>query len=541
LSLKKFIALSKAKKAAKEFEWVTEHPMDCQEAFVHELAYKNKGTLFGRKHSFEGIRCIDDYQRVTPIQDYDTLLSYIELIKRGESNILFHGTPIWWARTSGTTSEPKLVPITKKMTKYNSDAGSRLIYSFMMENPKKNVDILSGKLFFLRAPSRLKCINGIPVGYISGISGETQSRFAKRMVVPSKKTSDITDWDQKFYQVILETIQENVTMIVGVTPLLMSAFQRMADEYPLRLLQDVKNEKVKEKLRHSLKKAGGRLRPEDCWENLKLFCSSGASMKPYMSRYRDLFGDTPIKEAYGATEGQFGHQDDEDKGLLLNWDKYLFEFTPFEDKTDRSKKGKEPRDQSFIRLSRLVASELKVGNNYEVLVTTPFGLYSYRIGDVLRLESKNPYRFTIVGRTKVTLNVFGEKVCEDHISTAVRAAEDTAGALVSEYSCTAVTSGISGPHYVVYVEFIKPPKSKEKFITAWDKTLQEVAPAYACFRENNSILKSPKIVTLVKGSFRHYEEKRMKNQQAIGQLKLPHIASQTELQNGFEIPTEVSW
>jgi hypothetical protein len=540
LSLKKFIALSRAKKSVKQFDWVTEHPMDSQEAFVHELACTNRHTLFGRKHSFEGIRCIDDYQRVTPIQDYHTLLSYIELIKRGESNILFHGRPIWWARTSGTTSEPKLLPITREMTRYNSAAGSRLMYSFMMENPKRNVDILGGKLFFLRAPSRLKYINGVPVGYISGISGETQSRFAKRMVVPSKKTSDIADWDQKFYEVILEAVQEDVTMIVGVTPLLMSMFQRMADEYPLRLLQDVKNERIREKLKHALKKDGGRLRPADCWGNLKLFCPSSASIKPYMSRYRDLFGDTPIREAYGATEGQFGHQDDEGEGLLLNWDKYLFEFMPFEDKTECSKTS-EPQDQLFNGLSRLVASELKVGNSYEVLVTNPFGLYSYRIGDVLRLESRNPYRFIIVGRTQVTLNVFGEKVCEDHISTAVRAAENTAGAVVSEYSCTAVTSGISGPHYVVCVEFIKPPRSKEKFIAAWDKTLQEVAPAYACFRENNSILKSPKIVTLVKGSFRRYEEKRMKKQHAIGQLKLPHIASQVELRNGFGIPTGVSW
>lgn len=541
MSLKKFIALSRAKKAVKEFEWVTEHPMECQEAFVRSLARANKDTLFGRKHEFEEIGCIDDYQRLTPIQDYHTLLKYIELIKRGESDVLFHGTPIWWAKTSGTTSEPKLIPITREMTRYNSDAGSRLMYSFIMEDPKKNADVLCGKLFFLRAPSRLKYINGVPVGYISGISGETQSRFAKRMVVPTKETSEITDWEQKFYNAILETIEQNVTMIVGVTPLLMSMFQRMSDEYPQRLLQDVKNEETKEKLKSALRKGEGRLRPVDYWESLKLFCPSSSSIKPYISRYRDLFGDTPIREAYGATEGQFGHQDDEDKGLLLNWDKYLFEFTHFEDRTREERNGRGSHDQSFDGQDRLVVSELKVGNNYEVLVTTPFGLYSYRIGDVLRLESKSPYRFTIIGRTKVTLNMFGEKVCEEHVSTAVRVAEDSTRAMVSEYSCTAVASGSGGPHYVMCVEFIKPPRSKEKFISAWDRTLQEVAPAYGCFRENDAILKSPKIVTLVRGAFRRFEEKRMKRRQAIGQFKLPHITSEVELLSGFDIPTGVSW
>jgi hypothetical protein len=542
LSLTKLFALRRAKKAVKEFEWVTEHPVECQEAFVLTFARTNRDTLFGKKHRLEKVRSIDDYQKLIPIQDYHTLLKYIELIRNGESDILFHGKPIWWAKTSGTTSEPKLIPVTKEMTRYNSDAGSRLLYSFMMENPAKNADILSGKLFFLRAPSRLEWINGVPVGYISGISGETQSRFAKRMVVPSKGTSEITDWEEKFYRVILETIQENVTMIVGVTPLLMSMFQRMSDEYPQRLLQDVKNEKIRERLRRALRRGEGRLRPVDCWESLKLFCPSSASIRPYMLRYRELFGDTPIREAYGATEGQFGHQDDEGKGLLLNWDKYLYEFTPFEDETGRRhNNGSGAHDLSFSRQDRLIVSELKVGSIYEVLVTTPFGLYSYRIGDVLRLESKNPYRFTIVGRTKLTLNMFGEKVCEEHVSTAVRVAEDTTKAMVSDYSCMAVTNGSGGPHYVMCVEFIKPPRNKEKFIATWDRTLQEVAPAYGCFREKDAILKSPKIVTLVRGAFRRYEDNRMKSRQAIGQLKLPHIVSERELLSGFDIPMGVNW
>jgi hypothetical protein len=362
------------------------------------------------------------------------------------------------------------------------------------------------------------------------------------MVVPSKETSELTDWEKKFYEVILETIQENVTMIVGVTPLLMSMFQRMSEEYPQRLLQDVRNEKIYERLRRALRRGEGRLLPKDCWENLKLFCPSSASIKPYMSRYRDLFGDTPIREAYGATEGQFGHQEKEGEGLLLNWDKYLYEFMPFGDITRRRDNNESGvRDQSFNRQDRLIVSELKVDSIYEVLVTTPFGLYSYKIGDVLRLESENPYRFTIVGRTKLTLNMFGEKVCEEHVSTAVRVAERTTKSMVSEYSCMAVTNGSGGPHYVLCVEFIKPPRNKEKFIAAWDRTLQEVAPAYGCFREKDAILKSPEIVTLARGAFRRYERNRMKSQQAVGQLKLPHIVSERELLSGFEIPMEVNW
>lgn len=209
MSLKKFIA-RRAKKAVREFEWVTEHPMECQEAFVAKLATLNRDTLFGRKHRLEKVSSVDDYQKLVPIHDYHALSKDIELIRNGKKDILFRGTQIWWGKTSGTTSEPKLIPITNEMTKYNSDAGSRLMYSFIMENPKENVDVLSGKLFFLRAPSRVDSVNGVPVGYISGISGETQSRFAKRMVVPSKETSEIADWEDKFYKAILETIQENV-------------------------------------------------------------------------------------------------------------------------------------------------------------------------------------------------------------------------------------------------------------------------------------------------------------------------------------------
>jgi phenylacetate-coenzyme A ligase PaaK-like adenylate-forming protein len=531
LSLKKFIALGRAKKAVKEFDWVTEHPMECQEAFVAKLATLNRDTLFGRKHKLEKVRSVDDYQKLVPIHDYHALLRYVELIRNGKKDILFHGTQIWWAKTSGTTSEPKLIPITKEMTKYNSDAGSRLMYSFIMENPKENLDVISGKLFFLRAPSRVDSVNGIPVGYISGISGETQSRFAKHMVVPSKETSEIADWEDKFYKATLETIQENVTMIVGVTPLLMSVFQRMADEYPEQLLHDVKNKVVKERIRRAMRKGGGRLLPVDCWENLKLFCPTSASIKPYILRYRDLFGDTPIREAYGATEGQFGHEDGQGKGLLLNWDKYLYEFLPFDEYARSSHSGDTD--------DRLTVTDLKVGDSYELLVTTPFGLYSYRIGDVLRLESKDPHRFTIVGRTKMTLNIFGEKVCEEHISTALRVAEETTRAVVSEFSCMALASEVEGPRYVMCVEFIKPPKNKQKFITTWDEKLQEVAPAYGCFRVKDAILKAPRIITLLKGAFQRYEQKQMRSQHAIGQLKPPHITDTRELLSELSVSPSV--
>jgi acyl-CoA synthetase (AMP-forming)/AMP-acid ligase II len=530
LSLKKFIALGRAKKAVREFEWVTEHPMECQEAFVVKLATLNRDTLFGRKHRLEKVSSVDDYQKLVPVHDYHALSKYIELIRGGKKDVLFRGSQIWWGKTSGTTSEPKLIPITQEMTKYNSDAGSRLMYSFIMEDPKENVNVLSGKLFFLRAPSRIDSINGIPVGYISGISGETQSRFAKRMVVPSKETSEIADWEDKFYKAILETIQENVTMIVGVTPLLISVFQKMADEYPERLLRDARNKDVEERIKRAMRKGGGRLLPVDFWENLRLFCPSSASIKPYILRYRDLFRDVPIREAYGATEGQFGHEDGRGNGLLLNWDKYLYEFLSFEEHTTRRHSEEQTTSNHSVDTNaRLLVSDLKVGDSYEVLVTTPFGLYSYRIGDVLRLESKDPYRFAIIGRTKMTLNIFGEKVCEEHISTALRAAEETTRAVVSEFSCMALASESEGPRYMMCVEFIKPPKDKQKFIATWDEKLQEVAPAYGCFRVKDAILKAPKIVTLMRGAFKRYEQKQMRNQHAIGQLKPPHIAETREL------------
>jgi hypothetical protein len=520
------IVLKRAKSCVKEFDWVTNHPAECQEAFTVKLAGTNADTLFGRRHHFERIRSIDDYQKQVPVHDYEALMKYMKLIIRGEKDILFPGSPFWWAKTSGTTSIPKLIPVPKEMTSYLSNVGSRLLYSFVMENPKKNIDALSGKLLFLRAPSRVEYVNSVPVGYISGISGETQSRFASRMVVPTKETSALGNWEEKFYRTVMETVGENVTMIVGVAPLLMSMFQRMADDYPERLLQDLGNEETAKKICRVMRKREGRLLPRDCWENLKLFCPSSASIKPYISRYRDLFGDTPTREAYGATEGQFGQQVEENGGLLLNWDKYLFEFIRFSE--DNGARGTE---------NRLIVSELKVGDVYEVLVTTPFGLYSYRIGDLLRLDKMNPYTFAVVGRTKMTLNLFGEKVCEEHISAAIRAAEETTMATVAEYSCMAVGARDinARPRYVLCVEFIKSPRDRRKFINTWDRKLQEIAPAYGCFRADDAMLKPPEIVPLAKGTFQEYEAKRMRSTQAWGQLKLPHIDRGAQLLNELQI------
>jgi hypothetical protein len=519
-SIRNTIILHKAKSAVKEFEKVTEHPMESQEDFIVTLARTNRGTLFGKQHKFEKIRSIDDYQRLVPVHNYDALMKYMNLIMKGERDILFPGAPTWWAKTSGTTSKPKLIPIPRNMTAYLSSVGARLLYSFIMEEPKKNLGTLLGKLLFLRAPSRVQYVNGIPVGYISGISGETQSRFAERMVVPSRETSALGDWEEKFYRTALETLNENVTMIAGVTPLLMSMFQRMAYDYPERLLRDSKSSETIRRIKHVLRKNDGILRPAGCWEDLRLFCSSGASIKPYISRYRDLFADTPIREAYGATEGQFGQQVQEKEGLLLNWDKYLFEFMPFyEGSGDQSSED------------RLLVSELKVGGSYEVLVTTPSGLYSYRIGDVLRLEQNSPPAFTLVGRTRMTLNLFGEKVCEEHISTAVKAAEEITSAAVAEYSCMAVASegSTKSPRYVLCVEFIKSPRDKQKFIDAWDRKLQEIAPAYGCFRANNAMIKPPAIVRVMRGAFQEFELKRMRTTPAMGQLKPLHICGGGEL------------
>jgi hypothetical protein len=168
-------------------------------------------------------------------------------------------------------------------------------------------------------------------------------------------------------------------------------------------------------------------------------------------------------------------------------------------------------------------------------VTTPFGLYSYKIGDILRLESKNPYRFTVVGRTKATLNMFGEKVCEDHLSTALSTAETTTRTVVSDYSCTVTGKGNGGPHYVLYVEFIRPPTDMQRFVSVWDNELQRVAPAYGLFRARNTMLKQPEMVTLAKGTFQRYEQRRTRSQRSSGQLKPIHIIDARGLPKEFEI------
>ena len=185
----------------------------------------------------------------------------------------------------------------------------------------------------------------------------------------------------------------------------------------------------------------------------------------------------------------------------------------------------------------MLVSELSVGSTYEVLITTPSGLYSYRIGDLLRLERNDPPVFSVVGRTRTTLNLFGEKVCEEHISAAVRAAEDTTRATIAEYSCMAEGNGRvgRGPRYVLCVEFIKSPKDKRKFIMTWDKKLQEIAPGYGCFRANDAMLKPPEIVAVTRGTFQRYEQRRMRDTTSIGQFKLPHVGVGTDLLGELQV------
>lgn len=491
---KKNAALIWAKKHVQKAEEFKKNAEKNQEELLLSLVNTAQKTLFGREHDFENIRSVKDFQSRVPIADYEVLKPYIERVKKGQANILWPETPEYFAKTSGTTSGSKYIPISKEGMPFQIAGAQSALFHYISQ--KNNADFVNGKMIFLQGSPELEEVFGIKTGRLSGIVAHHIPNYLQKNRLPSWETNIMEDWEAKVDKIIEETERENMTLISGIPPWLIMYFEKLTEKHGKKIKQ--------------------------LFPNLQLIVTGGVNYEPYRDKMEDLLGGkVDIIQTFPASEGFFAFQDDYTKeGLLLLTNHGIFyEFIPLEEygKPDAR---------------RLTLKEVELNKDYALILTTNSGLWAYSIGDVVRFISKNPYRVLVSGRTKHFTSAFGEHVIAFEVEEAMKATLEKYPAQITEFHLAPQVNPAEGlPYHEWLIEFEKEPENLESFRNELDQQLRARNTYYDDLLSGN-ILQKLQITRLSKNAFHEYAKSQGK---LGGQNKTPRLANDRNVADLLEI------
>ena len=486
--IKKKIALIWAKKHVKQTESFKQNAVEDQEKLLISLVKTAEKTLFGREHQFEAIKNVQDFQNHVKIADYEELKPYIEKVKKGQRNILWTETPEYFAKTSGTTSGSKYIPISKEGMPYQIAAAQSAIFHYISQ--KDNSDFVAGKMIFLQGSPELEEINGIQTGRLSGIVAHHIPNYLQKNRLPSLKTNLIEDWETKVDEIVKETEKQNMTLISGIPPWLIMYFEKLIERNGKKITE--------------------------LFPNLQLIITGGVNFEPYREKMNKLLGK-PVDtiQTFPASEGFFAFQDDyQHEGLLLLTNHGIFyEFVPLEAYGKPDAK-------------RLTLKDVELHKDYALILTTNSGLWAYSIGDVVRFISKNPYRIVVSGRTKHFTSAFGEHVIAFEVEEAMKATVEKFPAQITEFHLAPQVNPTEGlPYHEWFIEFEKEPENIEDFRKNLDDEMRKRNTYYDDLISGN-ILKPLIISKLKRNAFQDYAKSEGK---LGGQNKIPRLANDRKI------------
>lgn len=486
--IKKFAAKIWAKKHVRESEHFKQNSIQNQENLLISLVNTAEKTLFGRVHQFENIKTIDDFQSQVPVSDYEDLKPYIEKIKKGQAGILWPGTPEYFAKTSGTTSGTKYIPLTKEGMDYQVKGAQSALFHYIAQ--KNNADFVNGKMIFLQGSPELEEIYGIKTGRLSGIVAHHIPNYLQKNRLPSLKTNLIEDWETKVNEIVKETEKENMTLISGIPPWLIMYFEKLIERNGKKITE--------------------------LFPNLQLIVTGGVNYEPYREKMNELLGK-PVDtvQTFPASEGFFAFQDDfTQEGLLLLTNHGIFyEFISLEDFGKPEAK-------------RLTLKDVELHKDYALILTTNSGLWAYSIGDVVRFISKKPHRILVSGRTKHFTSAFGEHVIAFEIEESLKSTVAKFPAQITEFHLAPQVNPSEGlPYHEWFIEFEKEPENMEVFRKNLDDEMRKRNSYYDDLISGNVL--QPLIITKIqRNSFQEYAKSEGK---LGGQNKIPRLANDRKI------------
>ena len=471
----------------KNQKWI-EKPIETQNKVFNALIQKASKTEFGKDHNFGSIKTFEDFAKQVPIRDYEALKPYVDKVVRGEKNILWKGKPLYFAKTSGTTSGANYIPLTKASIPTHIKAARNAILSYIHETG--NADFVDGKMIFLQGSPILEEKNGIKLGRLSGIVAHFVPKYLQKNRMPSWETNCIEDWETKVNAVVDETFNENMTVISGIPSWVQMYF---------------------EKLQQKAQKPVG-----DLFKNFNLFIYGGVNYEPYRAKFENLIGrKVDSIELFPASEGFFAYQDSQkDKGMLLLLNAGIFyEFVKADEFFSENPK-------------RHTIGEVEPDINYVLIISTNAGLWAYNIGDTVQFTSLKPYRIIVSGRIKHFISAFGEHVIGKEVESALQNAMEGTNISVNEFTVAPQINPISGlPYHEWCIEFENEPENLEDFALQIDKAMRKQNVYYDDLIIGN-VLRSVVVSKITKNGFQNY----MKSIGKLGgQNKIPRLSNDRKI------------
>ena len=489
MSIKSFAARIFASHIRKKIDKWASNPHQTQQNVFDELIKKAADTKFGKDHNFREIKTHKDFVKHVPVRDYEELKNYVDLMVAGQEDVLWPGKPLYYAKTSGTTSGAKYIPLTKESMPTHINAARNAILCYIADTGKSR--FVDGKMIFLQGSPELDEKNGVKLGRLSGIVAHYVPGYLQKNRMPSWETNCIDDWETKVDAIVDETLKEDMSVISGIPSWVQMYFERLIEK--------------------TGKKVG------EIFPNFDLFIYGGVNYEPYRSKFESLIGrKVDSIELYPASEGFFAFQDKQnEKGMLLQLDSGMFyEFIKVDEFYSENPE-------------RLLLKDVEEGVNYVMIVSSTAGLWAYNIGDTVQFTSLKPYRLIVSGRIKHFISAFGEHVIAKEVEQAMQEAVAETGAEISEFTVAPQINPDNEelPYHEWFIEFEQEPEDLNRFANIIDKSLQQQNSYYLDLIEGN-ILQRLKITEVPRNGFQEY----MKSIGKLGgQNKLPRLSNDRKI------------
>ncbi|MBZ4035782.1 GH3 auxin-responsive promoter family protein [Flavobacterium sp. 17A] len=485
MSIKSIAAKIFARKIYKQTLRWAEKPVETQEKVFQKLIKSATETDFGKDHHFNQITTVADFQKNVPVRDYEDLKPYIEKVVKGEENILWNGKPLYFAKTSGTTSGAKFIPLTKESMPYHIEAARNAILHYV--NETGNADFVDGKMIFLQGSPILTEKYGIKFGRLSGIVAHFVPKYLQKNRMPSWETNCIEDWETKVDAIVDETIKEDMSVISGIPSWVQMYFERLQQKSDGKKIGEI-------------------------FKNFNLFIYGGVNYEPYRAKFENMIGrKVDSIELFPASEGFFAYQDSQkEKGMLLLLNSGIFyEFIKADEFFEENPKA-------------LTIGEVEIGVNYVLIISTNAGLWRYNIGDTVQFTSLAPYRVIVSGRIKHYISAFGEHVIANEVENAMKEAVAETNIVINEFTVAPQINPSSGlPYHEWLIEFEHEPENMEIFAETIDNSMRKQNIYYDDLITGN-VLRKVVVTKVSKNGFQDY----MKSQGKLGgQNKIPRLSN----------------
>ena len=488
MSIKSIAAKLFAQKIYNKTQVWVNNPVETQKKVFLHLIKEAKNTHFGKDHDFEKIKTTTDFAQQVPVRDYEALKPYVDQVVNGAENILWKGKPLYFAKTSGTTSGAKYIPLTKESMPYHIEAARNAILHYIHETGKS--DFVDGKMIFLQGSPILEEKNGVKLGRLSGIVAHFVPKYLQKNRMPSWETNCIEDWETKVNAIVEETFDKDMSVISGIPSWVQMYFEKLQEK-------------------------GGKNIGE-IFKNFNLFIYGGVNYEPYRAKFENLIGrKVDSIELFPASEGFFAYQDSQkEKGMLLLLNGGIFyEFIKSEEFHLENPK-------------RYTIGEVALNVNYVLIISTNAGLWGYNIGDTVQFVSLKPYRIIVSGRIKHYISAFGEHVIGKEVESALQEAILGTTIRINEFTVAPQITPTTGlPYHEWFIEYENEPEDSVTFAQAIDNAMRKQNMYYDDLIVGK-VLQKLVVTPVVKNGFQDY----MKSIGKLGgQNKIPRLSNDRKI------------